>query len=483
MSTTEDRARAAMRAIASTVGDAPPLELSQPGRAGRGGRGAGDRSRETGRRWRSWAAPLTAAAVIIAVAISLVLVKNLPGGDRAPAGQATATSGPAGSLPAGVPRYYVALKQIPPKRPTYLDSSFQYAIVVADAGTGKTLATFTPPAHTIFQSVTAAADDRTFAVLAVSPAGRFQNGQGTVTGSWYKLVITPGSAAPDRVRLTRLPVKPWSWTAALEVNALSSPGQIYASALSASGQELAVADIPAVPAASKPRNWTEVKVFSVATGQLLHDWTADDPAVRMTNARTIWQGAVPLGAPGLTWIDQDRALAVATSSGGPGPVTGTVRRLDVTGPASGSLLADSTVLWSGQLSMNDPGHGGGFTLNDWPPQVTADGKSITGDTFTPLGAKPGQADFGTLPLTAGSAADGKLRLVYRAVIPPLTEGEAEYAVVWASPSGDTMIVCVATGSGQSFPQKARFMVVSHGRSTPLAIPVSMVASLMTGIAF
>jgi len=482
---TEDRARAAMRAIAATVNDAPPLELGQRGQGAGGRAGTGSPARGPGRRWRSWAAPLTAAAVITAVAISLVLVRNLPGGSGAPAGPATATSGPAGSLPAGVPRYYVALKQLPPKKSTSLDA-FQYAVVVADSVTGETLATFTPPANTIFQSVTAAADDRTFAVLAVSPAERFQNDHGTVTGSWYKLVITPGNAGPDRVRLTRLPVKPWSWTAALVVNAAPAPGQIYASALSASGQELAVADVPAVAAASKPQNWIEVKVFSVATGRLLHSWTADDPDVRLTTARTIWQDAVPLGATGLTWIDGDRALAVATSSGGSGPVTGTVRKLDLTGPASGSLLADSTVLWSGPLSTNGNGRGGGFTLNDWPPQVTADGKSITGLSYTSPYATPGDVDFGTFPLGAGTA-DDKLTPVYRvqAVIPPRKENsQAEMAVLWVSPSGNTMIVCVAvSASTASFPQSARFLVVSRGRSTPLAIPVSMVASMTLGIAF
>jgi hypothetical protein len=66
MSTTEERARAAMRAIAGTVHDAPPLrlepaadELRFPARAPRRPRGSGRQ-----RHWQSWAAPLTAAAMV-----------------------------------------------------------------------------------------------------------------------------------------------------------------------------------------------------------------------------------------------------------------------------------------------------------------------------------------------------------------------------------------------------------------------------------
>jgi hypothetical protein len=66
MSTTEERARAAMRAIAGTVDDAPPLrlgpaagELSSPARAPRRPRGSARQ-----RRWQSWGAPLTAAAMV-----------------------------------------------------------------------------------------------------------------------------------------------------------------------------------------------------------------------------------------------------------------------------------------------------------------------------------------------------------------------------------------------------------------------------------
>ncbi len=482
MSATEDRARAAMRAIAATVDDAPPLELGQPDRATRGRRRAGGPPGGPGHRWQPWAAPLTAAAVVIAVALSLVLVKDLPGGGRVPAGRATATSGPAGSVPAGVPRYYVTLKELPRKNSAALDGG-QFALVVADAATGKTLATVTPPANTTFQSVSAAADDRTFAVLAVSSATWFRTNRGTLTASWYKLVVRPGSVGPDRVRLSRLPVKPWSWTAVSgDLNQASSPGQIYSAALSDSGQELAVGDIPAVPAGSKPQNWSEVKVFSVATGQLLHDWTADDPNAKLIAPGMLELAAVPAGTPGLTWIDQDRALAVITTSAS--GKAGAVRRLNVSGPAGGSLLADSTVLWSGQPSTIYQGLGS--TLSAWPPQVTADGESIIGVSYTSPGAKPGRANFGTLPLAAGSAARHRLRLVYTTTLPPFKNGSGGFSLVvlWASPPGDTMIVSVVINGANGSPQSARFMVVSHGQATPLAIPLSMVLPMWeSGLAF
>jgi hypothetical protein len=122
MTTTEDRARAAMRAIAGTVNDAPPLRLEaakdltpaleearlgsrrrdapRPGGASRPG-GAprpGGRGGERRRRW-SLLAPIAAAVTIVAVAVTLVVGNTFTG-------QAIATVGaPAGVFLRGGLRY------------------------------------------------------------------------------------------------------------------------------------------------------------------------------------------------------------------------------------------------------------------------------------------------------------------------------------------------------------------------------------------
>lgn len=93
MITVEDRSRAAMRAIAGTVNDAPPLRLAEAPKSNRSLPGQGlVRLRWGGlpgmRRWGGWLAPLAAAAaVVLAVAVSLVVAKSIDaGGPAAPTG-------------------------------------------------------------------------------------------------------------------------------------------------------------------------------------------------------------------------------------------------------------------------------------------------------------------------------------------------------------------------------------------------------------
>lgn len=219
MSREEDLIRSTTRAIASTVREVPPLrldlatdDLRSPARTPRRRRGGSGRPRH----WWSWGAPLTAAAVVVALAIALVLVKDIPNGSAVPKNPATAT--PTG--PDGAPRYYAALKATGLSVQDEMNGIVRDDVVVGDAVTGKTLATFAPPAHTTFQSVTAAADDQTFVVFAVtSSTGSFlprtQMGVpvaktvATLTGSWYEVRLAPGTAHP--ASLSRLPIKPWSW--------------------------------------------------------------------------------------------------------------------------------------------------------------------------------------------------------------------------------------------------------------------------------
>jgi hypothetical protein len=350
--------------------------------------------------------------------------------------------------------------------------------VVGDSVTGKTLATLTPPANTTFQSVSAAADDRTFVVFAVtSSTGSFLPFKGvTLTGSWYKVRLDPGTASP--ARLSRLPIKSWSWAA--DDFGAPSPGQIYATALSQSGQEIAVADIPAVPAADKPQNWQEVKVFSVTTGRLLHDWTENDPNASLATVLSASLAGVPTGTPALTWIDGDRALALATSHEVSNTITGTVRRLNVTGPGDGNLLANSTVIWSGTLSWDETGEC--YSANGWPPQISADGRAISCVTFTMPYATDGHLYFGTAPLTAGTPANVKPTVDYRATMPPEKKtGGINVGIVWISPSAGTLIVQWIPGGTLSPGHHMYFGVVSHGKFIPLRVPASLATS--AGVAF
>jgi hypothetical protein len=463
-STTEDRARAAMRAIGGTVRDAPPLqlvsatdELSSPPRAPRRRRDSGGQFS-----WRSRMAPLTAAAVVVALAITLVAVRDIQN-DGAP--NPTTTTGPG-----GVPRYYVALTQF--------SGSARDGIVVGDSVTGERIAKFAPPAHTTFQRVMAAADDRTFVVLAVtsSTASSAPFDKGTaMTGRWYEVKLAPGTAQP--ARLTALPIKPWSWAPEHSVDnySIPSPGEVFATALSQDGQELAVAETPPLPAGDldTAQNWQEVEVFSVATGRPLHDWTEYDPSAAFGD--TDWW------VPSLTWIDGDRALALVTAHTVPpaGPQTGTVRRVGVTGPANGDLMADSTVIWSGELT-DDSGYGC-YATDYWSPLLSADGKTVNCTNYAELKTGPSRwmASFDTDPLPSGTAVGIKPRFDYKVTSPlgkngkPLAGG-ADASLLWASPSGDTLIgQWHYTDSRLPVTNSAHFGVISHGKFTPLRLPSSL----------
>jgi hypothetical protein len=75
MITVEDRARAAMRAIAGTVNDAPALRLAEVPKSRRSLPGQG----LVRLRWGGWLAPVAAVVVILAVAGSLIVVKSIHG--------------------------------------------------------------------------------------------------------------------------------------------------------------------------------------------------------------------------------------------------------------------------------------------------------------------------------------------------------------------------------------------------------------------
>ena len=67
---------AAMRELARTVTYAPPLRLAP--------RPEERALRRAPRRWHLWAAPLTAMAAVIVLAVSLVLIRDIPDGRTAP---------------------------------------------------------------------------------------------------------------------------------------------------------------------------------------------------------------------------------------------------------------------------------------------------------------------------------------------------------------------------------------------------------------
>ncbi|HET6191346.1 MAG TPA: hypothetical protein VFE59_30620 [Trebonia sp.] len=455
MNSVEDRVHAAMTAAgdlaAEEIRTAPPLRLpSKPA--------AGTRRGPAPRRWVRWGAPLTAAAAVAALAISLVLVKGAQNESVVSSNPTASASTVVPTGPGGVPRYYAALTQN------------NNGIVVGDSVTGKTLATLTPTARksfkTSFLSITAADNDLTFVVSAstypaasIKAPNGFEKATGTIT--WYVVRLAPGTAHPASLAL--LPIKPQT---------VHGSGELVdtASALSGSGQELAVTGFTA-------SGGLAVRVLSVATGRLLHEWTTNDPSLTLADSRT--KG---LDGVSLTWIDGDKAIAVNTASAtapskSKNPFLGfgsknIVRELNVTGPSSGDLLADSKVVWDVQtweyaatlLQACTGGRGG----NQF---ISTDGTTFGCAAVTGPGTDP-NLSFLTYPLTTGPSVAKQARIDYQ-VTQMAKKGVSTQQALWVSPSGDTIVgawTTYAAATLEDAPNGLHIGAMSNGKFTPLRFP-------------
>lgn len=328
----EDRINAATRAAGNTVREVRPLSL--PDLEALPGLRASRR--------RTWLMPVAAAAAVIALGISLVIVRSISG--PPPTGAVSGAH--------DVPRYYVALSKMTMKlgKRGLLDSTvLPTSLLVRDSITGATLANVPPPKGTSFIGVTASADDRTF-VVDTKP---YTGDPLTAPRTWYLLTIAPGSRHP--VRLARLPMP-----------SLSGIGGI---ALSGSGRKLAVALL-----ASQHSGMSMLRIYSVATGRLLNAWSTRDTSV-------FGVGDAMFGESNraLTWVDGDRSIAFPAMwltrkhNRSQNIQYMTMRLLDAS-RSDGDLIADSRVVWTSATSVLRS-HPSGCVWGA-SPLISADGKTI-----------------------------------------------------------------------------------------------------------
>jgi hypothetical protein len=359
---TEDRVRAATEATAATVHQIRPLTLPDDLAQARPHWFRFLRAR---RAWGGWLVPVAAAMAVIAVAATLVAVRGLS--DAGPGSRSTpaATSTSVATLANGVPRYYVA------ESPVGLNSDEAF---VGDALTGKRLATFTPPSGVAFDMVAAAADDRTFVLEATEHLSTEPSWSWNLI--WYVLRLTPGAA--PQARLSRIPVASSFITAALSGGglAVSPDGSTFAMvfrAASDSNYEVTSADP------------VTLRTYSVATGQLVHTWTAP------LSQRDLYAFG------DLSWLDDGHTLAFAYPAD---KAQRYVRTLNVTRGGT-NLVTDSRTVFSVPA-----GHACDGSL-----LMTADGKSVICGVFA---ANSGWCATGQLALNAYSVATGKLeRVLYQ----------------------------------------------------------------------
>jgi hypothetical protein len=434
----EDRTRAAMDAVTGLVERVPPLTLPPPPGAVSRRRGRAPFPR---RRWGSWLAPVTAAAAVVAIAIALVAVRDMPDGASAP---------PPGPVAAatGLPTYNLTLNQ------SVYDTTTPVGLVLAATLTGKKLFTLQPPRGLSFAGITGAADDRTFVADAhVDPYGvRGSEGR---SRTWY-LVRIVGAGSRASLTMKKLPIAPTPVGTG-----------ISAIALSPDGTKLAVASERVT---DNPHEQQLLRVYSVATGVVLHTWSSpadQSPPIEGggyyggdANSTVVWVG--------------DRALAfnegARVKSGG---ATLEVKVLDLSRP-DGNLLGSSrtaAILPAAKDEEKPAPFGCNWFWGD--VMITGDGKSyVCGGTGTSTAQLPKlyclkQPTWNTLAFAGISLTTGKLTRIlsgYRTGCYGYTVSDYP---VWVNATGSLVIGYMIFGDKTS----GKFGVFSAGSFRPLPYPV------------
>jgi hypothetical protein len=419
--TVEERLRATTEAVTEAMRPVRPLDLQRDPAFAQAP--AKRRLPRQPRRWPGWLIPLAAAMAVIVVAATLVTVRSLsaagPGSRPAPA----STSTPAN----GIPRYYVSLKDAG----TSPKGAVERNAFLADTSTGKQLATFKPPSDALFTDAVGSSDGRTFVLEAAAGPGFGPSGNVKLVTEggrdlWYVLRVTPGAA--QQARLTRIPIA--SSNAGTDTLGLAvSPDGRTLAILSLTGESLGKGTT------SRPQ--IVLRTYSVATGRLLHSWTAPVSA---------WVG--PPG--GLTWLDDDRTVAFLA----PTVVTPEYIRTVNTSTPGSSLVSDSRPVFAVPKGCSSS-------------LLAADGKSVICGTgvFLP-GATPA-CNKGGIELAAYSVATGKLeRVLYR------YSGNCRWGsalMVWAKSGTLAIAAIVVTKSVAPYPQVSTMVAAAAGKSTSLPV--------------
>jgi hypothetical protein len=534
----EDRIRAATRAAAAeiTPDSIGPLRL-QPRRAGAGRRRSrrrpeaapGGTARADGRPgtgWRRRLVPLAAAASVLAVLGGLVTLAAHPPGTSAASFSPAATgrsgssgrvarpavrqvqAAPLGRLEhirnvstaqrawqsvgarrtadvpaatmAAIPAYYMTLTSTAPASASGGDAA------VYSSRTGSRIAAVAPPGELAsFVQVSAAADDRTFALAAQYRPARPARTGGTVVqaaagtaGSRpspaQRQVTVAGArglgAVPElRQAVSAAPARR-AWMATVSTRVV-----FYIARFDPSGRSIRLSAVPrlATPAGTwldgialspdgthlavalqhgpGPDSTAEIQVASVATGQA-RSW-AGPP------------GEITPGYPQtLSWTANGTTLAFNWSASGragrqPGLAAAAgLRLLPVRAPPGGLLARSRLALhWSSGISAVP----GGLLAN--VAQITPDGRTILAALGRPAVRTVAPGGAGLEGYAAFSAATGALRYVQD--FAAVRGGDAAIAVLWASSSGSTLIVAYPLAGG-------RIAVLRDGLLTPLPQPAA-----------
>jgi hypothetical protein len=438
--TVEDRLRAATRARAELVREIRPLEIPErrPSRAPRTSRS---------RRLRNWLTPLAAAAVVAALTIALVTVRQLRNDGGTP--RPTTVSPVAGTT---IPRYYVTLNDTSGafQNPMPGQATRPVPLVIGDSRTGSALETVAPPRGQTFVGVTGAADDRTFVVAAAT----FPLTSDTVSPNpvaWYQLRIAPGTAKLAGSTITRL----------------SIPGQpagtlVSGIALSPDGSKLAVYFQQPGGGTVGRQHLLVLRIYATGTGRVLRTWTHDTHG----NAAGYGWYYGRYSNTSLTWLADGHSLAFefGVNNGANGPplapvfAVPTVRTLNLASPAQDMVLGSKVVFRESATEVSPSL--GCFTL-----QLTADGKTVLCGTYAGS-SRGGTFTSGIIAFSVGTA---KPRPLYQVRCNcELTLAD----VLWSSNDGSKLVVSTYTATDMRKPSTGREVMgeLASGKLTSMKIP-------------
>ena len=488
----EDQLRAAGRAVCDQIRDLPELDLPELDLRTR------PRSRHVSARTLrrrlgagGWLVPVAAAAAVVAVAATLVAVKSPPrtahktGGDPAASGSTASPSTPAPADPEALPGYFVAISDLETIGP--LPAAGQSgpakdpkpdSVIVGETLTGKRLATITPAAGGTFVGVTGAKDDRTFVLDSVQIAQKGGPLSATQERTWYLLRVRPGATPVTTLTRLNFPVP--------------SAADIDGIALSPDGTKLAMFYQVARTGDGFPYSGPfTMAIYSVATGAVLRSWAGTNPS----------HGSLAYGSDGLpdsnnllTWTSDGQRLAFDYDSSNSGDASLYLREVDLAGPG-GDLLTDSTVIakiavsatngrskiWCDSLGITGDGQTAvcgaelpiappvGATL-DAPPTQLAPSTGCAAPTDT---VYPGLAEV--------SLTGDRLARVLYEVKPGCVGGTA--AVLWSSPSGDSVLGAVSYIEGPSKTAHRAVVRYDHGTVTTISWPGAVGTLLANETAF